>query len=111
MKVRTQDYNDVTVVELQGELDSEFTELFKNTVTDIIATHKAGIVLDMCGVGFVDSKGLEQLLWAKEYCNENKCQLRLAGLDENCAKILEVTRLENEFDRYAELAEAVKSFA
>jgi len=35
----------------------------------------------------------------------------LAGLDENCAKILEVTRLENEFDRYAELAEAVKSFA
>jgi hypothetical protein len=35
----------------------------------------------------------------------------LAGLDENCAKILEVARLENEFDRYAELAEAVKSFA
>jgi anti-anti-sigma factor len=111
MKVRTQDYNDVTVIELQGELDSEFMELFKNTVTDIIATHKAGIVLDMCGVGFIDSQGLEQLLWAKEYCNENKCQLRLAGLDENCAKILEVTRLENEFDRYAELAEAVKSFA
>jgi hypothetical protein len=35
----------------------------------------------------------------------------LAGLDENCAKILEITRLENEFGRYAELTEAVKSFA
>lgn len=125
MKVRTQDYNDVTVFELQGELDGEFTELFKNTVTGIIGTsfckktqngnpigtHKAGIVLDMSGVGFIDSQGLEQLLWARDYCNENKCQLRLAGLDEKCAKILEVTRLENEFDRYAELAEAVKSFA
>ena len=111
MKVKTQDYNDVTVVELQGELDSEFTEPFKNTITDIIAAHKTGIVLDMSGVGFIDSQGLEQLLWARDYCNENNCQLRLAGLDENCAKILEVTRLENEFDRYAELAEAVKSFA
>jgi len=111
MKVKTQDYNDVTVVELQGELDSEFTEPFKNTITGIIAAHKTGIVLDMSGVGFIDSQGLEQLLWARDYCNQNNCQLRLAGLDENCAKILEVTRLENEFDRYVELAEAVKSFA
>ena len=111
MKVRTQDYNDVTVVELQGELDGDFIELFQNTITDIIATHKTGIVLDMSDVGFVDSQGLEQLLWAKDYCSENNCQLRLAGLDENCAKILEITRLENEFDHYAELSEAVKSFA
>jgi len=111
MKVKTQDYNDVAVVELQGELDGDFIELFRNTITDIIATRKSGVVLDMSDVGFIDSQGLEQLLWAKDYCNENNCQLRLAGLDENCAKILEVTRLENEFDRYAELSEAVKSFA
>jgi len=111
MKVRTQDYNDVTVAELQGELDSEFTELFRNTITGIIATDKTGIVLDMSQVGFVDSEGLEQLLWARDYCNENNCQLRLAGLDENLTTILEITRLENEFDHYAELSEAVKSFA
>ena len=111
MKIRTQDYNDVTVVELQGDLDSDSTELFQNTITGIIAAHKAGIVLDMSGVGFIDSQGLERLLWVRDYCNENKSQLILAGLDENCARILEVTRLENEFDRYAELAEAVKSFA
>ena len=111
MKIKTQDYNDITVVELQGELDGEFTELFQDTISNIIATRKAGIVLDMSDVGFIDSEGLEQLLWARDYCSENNCQLRLAGLDENCAKILEVTRLENEFDLHAELAEAVKSFA
>jgi len=111
MRIKTQDYNDITVVELQGELDGEFTELFQDTISSIIATRKAGIVLDMSDVGFIDSEGLEQLLWARDYCSENNCQLRLAGLDENCAKILEVTRLENEFDLHAELAEAVKSFA
>ena len=111
MKIRTQNYNDVAVVELQGELDSDSIELFQNTITGIIATHKTGIVLDMSDVGFIDSAGLEQLLSVRDYCNENDCQLRLAGLDETLTKILEVTRLENEFECYAELAEAVKSFA
>ena len=111
MKIKAQDYNDVTVVELQGEFDSDSAEPFQNTITDMVAKHKAGIVLDMSAVGFVDSQGLEQLLWSRDYCNENKRELRLAGLDENCVKILEITRLENEFERYAELAEAVKSFA
>lgn len=111
MKVSTQDYNDVTVVELQGEFDGDATELFQNTITNIITRRKTGIVLDMSGVGFIDSQGLEQLLWASDYCNEHKRQLRLAGLDENCMKILEITRLESEFDHYVELAEAVMSFA
>jgi anti-sigma B factor antagonist len=111
MKVKTQNYNGVTVVELQGELDSDVAELFRNTITDVIAKHKTGIVLDMSGVGFIDSAGLEQLLWVRDYCNENKCELRLAGLDENCTRILEITRLASEFDRYAELSQAVKSFA
>jgi len=110
MKVKTQNYNEVTVVELQGELESDSAELFRNTITDIIAKHRTGIVLDMSGVGFIDSSGLEQLLWVRDCCSENKCELRLAGLDENCAGILEITRLAGEFDSYAELAQAVKSF-
>ena len=111
MKLKAQDYNDVTVIELQGELDSDFAELFQNATTDIIAKGRTGIVLDMRAVGFIDSEGLEKLLWVRDYCSENRCELRLAGLDENCTKILEVTRLENKFENYAELAEAVRSFA
>jgi anti-anti-sigma factor len=111
MKVKIQDYGNVTVVELQGELDGDFAELFQHTITNIVAKNKMCIVLDMSGVGFIDSQGLEQLLWARDYCNENKRELRLAGLDENCMRILEITQLEHEFDHYLELAEAVKSFA
>ncbi|MDD5327780.1 MAG: STAS domain-containing protein [Phycisphaerae bacterium] len=110
MKIKTQDYNDVTVVELQGELDSDSVELLQNTIAGIIAAHKSGIVLDMSGVSFIDSAGLEQLLYVWDCCNENNCQLRLARLDEILMKILEVTRLDSKFERYAELAEAVKSF-
>ncbi len=111
MRIRWQDYNEVTVVELQGEVDGEVVEPMRNAVTEIAGNQRAGIVLDMTNVSFFDSQGLELLLWVRDYCRQNKIQLRLAGLDENCRKILEITRLQDEFDCHAELAEAVKSFA
>ena len=110
MKIKTQDYNEITVIELQGEFDGEISGQLRNTITDVVSAGKSGIVIHMSGVGFIDSEGLGLLLWIKDYCSETKCQLRIAGLDENCSKILEVTRLDSEFDLYAELAEAVKSF-
>jgi anti-sigma B factor antagonist len=111
MRIRKQDHNDMTMIELQGELDHESVETLKSTITETISTQKSGIVLDMQGIDFIDSAGLEQLLWAKDYCDENHCQLRITSLNEDCQKILELTRLQSEFDCYAELAEAVKSFA
>ena len=111
MRIKKQEYNDVVVVELQGELDLDAIESLQNTITGIIRTQKSGIVLDMQNIDFIDSIGLEQLLWARDYCDENHCQLRLACLKDNCRKILELTRLQKQFDCYDEPAEAIKSFA
>jgi len=111
MKIETQEYNEVTVVAMQGDLNTDAGEMFQNTLSQIIAGDKKSVVLDMSAIGFIDGTGLEKLLWARDYCHENNSQLKLAGLDENCEKIMEITRLENEFDRYAELTKAVKSFA
>ena len=110
MKINTQDYNNVTVVDLQGEFDADSAESFHDAADKLIGSKKKGIVLDMNGVTFVDSAGLEQLLWLRDYCYQTKCQLKLANLGEDCATILRITQLEGEFDKYNELSEAVKSF-
>ena len=111
MRINTQNYNNVTVIELEGEIDGDLAELLKDTVAETLSQQRTGIVLNMNDVSFIDGQGLELLLWVRDYCRENRTQLRLAGLDENCEKILEITQLRNEFDRHSELAEAVKSFA
>ena len=111
MRVSTQDYHDVTVVEIQGEIDGDAAEVLSDTITGIIADGRIRLVIDMSNVGSMDGQGLETLLWARDYCRQHRAQLRLAGLDETCEKILEITRLKFEFDQHAELAEAVKSFA
>jgi anti-sigma B factor antagonist len=111
MRIATQDYNDITVAELNGEFTAEFVNVFEDSMQAILSRGQAGIVLDMHNVGFMDSTGLESLLSLRDQCHENARALKLAALDETGNKILEVTRLAREFDTYEELAEAVKSFA
>jgi anti-sigma B factor antagonist len=111
MRIKTQSYGNVTVLDLQGEVDGDLADLLKDTVAETVSERPAGIVLNMSDVSFIDSQGLELMLWVRDYCRENKVQLRLAALAENCEKILEITQLRDEFDRHVELAEAVKSFA
>ena len=111
MRIHTQNYNDVTVIELQGEVDNDLVDPVKDTITEIVAANRNRIVLDMSNISSIDSQGLELLLWVRQYCRQNKTQFKLAGLDENTEKILEITGLQTEFDRHTELAEAVRSFA
>ena len=110
MKIKMQKCNNVTIVELAGELNGDFVEQFGIAINEIIAEHAQGIVLDMTDVRFIDSLGLEQLLKIRDYCHQNDCELKLVGLDGNCGKILEMTRLRSQFDCHVEVSQAVKSF-
>lgn len=111
MKIHTQNYNDVTVIELQGEIDGDIADALKDTVAETVSLGRKRIVIDMSNASAIDSQGLELLLWGREYCRRSRTQLKLAGLDETIEKILEITGLQAEFDRHTELAEAVRSFA
>jgi anti-anti-sigma factor len=110
MKIETQNYDNVTVVELHGEFVAEFIKPFQDATSSIVAAGTSAIVIDVTNVGFIDSPSLEQLLWLSDACSKENRQLKIAGLDENCTKIFEITRLEPLFDTYSEVSQAVKSF-
>ncbi|HDS84478.1 MAG TPA: anti-sigma factor antagonist [Phycisphaerales bacterium] len=111
MRIETQNYNDITVIQLQGEFTAEAVKSFEDIVSGAFVSQISGIVLDMSKVVQLDSRALEQLVELNEQCRDRLRPLKLAGLDETCSKILEVTRLLPQFDTYSELTEAVKSFA
>jgi anti-sigma B factor antagonist len=112
MKITIQDgSHDIVVVGLDGDLTLDCSESIKGTVTDGVAGCRKAVVFDVSQVRFVDSQGLELLLWVRDYCQLSLIPFRLAGLDENCAKILQITRLDNEFNCSPHVADAVKSLA
>ena len=109
MLIRCEDYDHVTVVGLSGELTSDATDAFRKQIEARIEQKVRFFVIDLEQTTFIDSKGLEALLWVQEQCDERLGQVRLCKPDEICRKILQVTRLDGRFDVFADVAEAVKT--
>lgn len=109
MSVRCDDYDHVTVVGLTGELNAETAEGFRKQIECRLAKKVRFFVVDLEHTTFIDSKGLESLIWVQEQCDEQLGQVRLCKPDETCKKILNVTRLDGRFDVFADVTEAVKT--
>lgn len=109
MMVKCEDYDHVSVIALQGELVHDTLDAIKKQFDHRIDNKMRFFVLDLQNATFIDSKGLELLLWMQEQCDERLGQLRLCNPDENCRKILHVTRLEGRFDIFEDVSEAVKT--
>jgi len=109
MNIKCEDYDHVTVVSLAGDLTADTVDAFRKEIDDRRSRKVRFFVIDLERATFLDSKWLESLLWLQELCDENLGQLRLCKPDDTCKKILTVTRLDNRFDIFADVAEAVKS--
>jgi anti-anti-sigma factor len=109
MNIRCEDYDHVTVISVSGEFTADTVEGFRTRVTERLDRKVRFFVVDLEQTTFVDSKGLEALMWVQQQCDENLGQVRLCKPDETCRKILEVTRLNGRFDVFADVTEAVKT--
>jgi anti-anti-sigma factor len=110
MPHKCEDYNNVCVVSLDGDLAGEANEIVRKLVDERIDHRQiVDFVLDFEKAGFFDSEGLVTLLWLKRRCEDLFGQLKLVNLDENCKKILEITRLEHRFESHPDLPSALKT--
>ncbi len=97
----------VTVLVLAGELDIAHARRLGSAVQDVLCTGPAAIVIDICGVDFVDSTGLAVLLNARRRTLRRGIRLALACDVPSTIKLLALTRLERDFDVYPNRAAAV----
>jgi anti-anti-sigma factor len=108
--IKYEDYGNVCVVSLDGDLTGDAARDVRKQADERIERRRiVDFVVDFEKADFIDSEGLEMLLWLKRRCEDQFGQIKLANLDENCRKILELTRLEHRFECHAELAAALKT--
>ena len=110
MNISCEEYDQVAVVNIDGELSQDTVEAFNNAVQEGLQDERIRFVVNFEKVSLIDSQGLEALLWLKDQCRERQGSVKLAALDETSAKILNMTRIDQAFDIYNGLIEAVKSF-
>ena len=109
MKIYCEDFDQCTVVTLQGEFVSEDTRHFRREASERLQGRTHDFVADLSKTEFVDSAGLETLVWLQDQCAEHLGQVRLAACSENVRKILEMTRLAARFDFHESVEAAVQS--
>jgi anti-anti-sigma factor len=109
MKIRCDDYEGVTVIAPNGELTADNVDLLREQIQTRLDQNVHLFVVDMEGLQFIDSKGLECLIWLQEQCDDALGQMRLCKPDDTCRRILHVTRLDNRFDVFSDVAQAVKT--
>ncbi|MBA3273523.1 MAG: STAS domain-containing protein [Chthoniobacterales bacterium] len=108
--IKCEDYNKVCVVSVTGDFVADLAAVARKNIEGAIDDRQVvDFVIDFEKSGFIDSDGLETLLWVKRKCEDLFGQVKLINIDENCKKILEMTRLEHRFECHADLAGALKT--
>jgi len=111
MKIEQTEYGGLTVLTPKGELVGDSVEALRNSARECLENGRIELIVDCSGVGAYDSIGLECLLELSRLCRQYAGGLRLSGVDTIGRKILEITRLNRQFEIYDDVDSAVRSFA
>ncbi len=110
MPIHCEDYNQICVLRIDGELAGEDVAVARKAVESAIEQKQiVDFVVDLDQTPFIDSEGLEALLWMKQRCEEHFGQLKLARLDDTCRKIMQITRLDHRIECHGNLEAALKT--
>jgi len=97
------------VFEASGDIDLHRSSEFQQALLNLAAQKPDVIVLDMTGVGYMDSSGVASLVKLLARVRRDDIGLKLAGLTPRVRSVFEITRLDTVFDIYATTEEALAS--
>jgi anti-anti-sigma factor len=110
MPVKLEEYDGVCVLSATGDFTGDDVTAARKVASEFIEHRQiADFVVDLEKTAFIDSEGLETLLWIKRRCEDLFGQFKLAAADENVKKILEVTRLGRRFENAVDVPTALKT--
>lgn len=106
MKVTITDHEDISVVEVAGDIDSKTAPEFEKNAR--LATDKSQkIAIDLTAVGFMSSAGLRVLLMVYRNIKGQNGKVVLVGVSEDIQDVMSTTGFINFFTIVDKLDEAL----
>jgi anti-anti-sigma factor len=110
MPLKCDEYNGVCVLSINGDLSGDAASAVRLFAEERITEKQVvDFVVDLGKTSFIDSDGLESILWLKRRADDRFGRVKIAAADDNCRKILEITRLAHRFECHSDLATALKT--
>ena len=111
LKILERQAGDITVLDMDGRITiGEGSVALRSTVRRLLEEGKKNILLNLAGVGYIDSSGIGELVSSYTAINKEGGQLKLLSLTQKLRDLLTITKLLTVFDAYDTEAEALSNF-
>jgi anti-sigma B factor antagonist len=111
LNIKERQAGDVTILDLDGKITiGEGSVSLRSAIRRLIDEGKKKILLNLAGVGYVDSSGIGELVSSYTTINREGGQLKLLNLTQKIQDLLAITKLLTVFDTYDEESAALNSF-
>src|SRR4030095_518733 len=102
---------DVTILDLNGKVTiGEGSVALRTTIRRLLGEGKKKILLNLGGVGYIDSSGIGELVSSYTAVNKENGNLKLLNLTQKIKDLLRIYKLLTVFDAYDDEAEALSNF-
>jgi anti-sigma B factor antagonist len=102
---------DVTILDLEGKVTiGEGSVALRTTIRRLLGDGKIKILLNLGGVGYIDSSGIGELVSSFTAVNKEQGTLKLLNLTQKIQDLLAITKLLTVFDVFENEDEALASF-
>ena len=111
LNIRERQAGDVTILDLEGKITiGEGSVGLRNAIRRLIQEGKKKVLLNLAGVGYVDSSGIGELVSSYTTIRREQGQLKLLKLTQKIKDLLTITKLLTVFDVYENEPDALSSF-
>ncbi len=102
---------DVTILDMDGKVTiGEGSVALRTTIRRLLSEDKKKIILNLAGVGYVDSSGIGEFVSSFTAVNKEGGTLKLLNLTQKIQDLLAITKLLTVFDVFESESEALASF-
>src|SRR6185369_12212592 len=102
---------DITILDLTGKVTiGEGSVALRTTIRRLLGEGKNKLLLNLAGVGYIDSSGIGELVSSFTAVNKEGGVLKLLNLTQKIQDLLAITKLLTVFDVYDSEAEALSSY-
>lgn len=103
MNIDTRELDGAVVVALSGEVDLQHSPRLRKALMELMFEQRH-VLIDMAGVGYIDSSGVASLVEAYQMARKNNTRFVLAAVSEPARRVFQLARL----DRVFAIAETVE---
>lgn len=108
MEIRSRTEDNIEIVELEGRFDAYEAPAFSGWFDQ--HPDVSHVIVDLGGVGFIDSLGLSILVKGLKRCRQNQGDLHLCNMQQSILIIFELTHLNLAFNVFEDTEAARLAF-